>query len=137
MAVNNVQYYPYQITFNSATYDKAAGGPLEVTESENPEVISDMTGNATLPTFVKAVGYRPSVFVKLRDIESVPTRGATSDLVCYTTTATGNRKRTYADMVFIGKDASIVRAQPGETVLRFDHESDDGTTEWYADSAVT
>ena len=137
MAVNNVQYYAYQVDFNSETYDKSAGGPLEVTETENPNVLADKTGSAKFPTFNRAVGFQPTVFIKMRDIESVPTRDAKSSLVCYAETQTGNRKRTYLNMVFQGKDATVPHAAPGETVLRFDHESADGTTEWYSDSAVS
>jgi len=136
MAVNSVQYYAASVTFNSVTYDKTSGGPLEVTEAENPNVMSDKTGDAVYPTFTKAVGYQPTVFVKMRDIESVPTRGASSSLEVVYTEASGQRKRTYATMIYVGKDASLVHAAPGETVLRFDHQSADGTSEWFSDGAV-
>lgn len=137
MSVPDVPYFPYKVEFNTKTWDKSQGGPLEITASANPEVISDMTGDAVLPTFTKRVGGKPVVFLKVRDREHGLTENDKYDLKCYVTENSGNRLRTYKTMVFIGEDDSLVRAQPGETVLRFDHESADGTTKWYADSAVT
>jgi hypothetical protein len=139
MSVNNTQYFPYKITFGSGvTYDKSNGGVLEVTHTENPQVLSDKTSESVMPTCTIPVGYQPSVFVKLRDIEKVPVKGTKETLIAFSKTTSGNRSRTYANMIFIGSDSSVTHGMPGEVVLRFDLQSADGTTTaWFTDAAVT
>lgn len=134
MAVNNVFYYANSAAFNSVTYDKSSGGPIEVTQSENSNVVASRSGAAILPTAVKVVERTPSVFVKLQDITVRPTIGTKASLVVIFTYNGGTKTRTYSNMVFVGQDHTQIKSQPGETVLRFDHESSDGTTDWYADA---
>lgn len=127
-------YYANSVAFNSVTYDKTSGGPLEVTQSENPTVVATRTGAAILPLAIKVVERTPSVFVKLQDLTIRPTIGTKASLVAIFTYNGGTKTRTYANMVFTGQDHTQIKSQPGETVLRFDHESADGTTDWFTDA---
>ena len=129
MAVTTTLYLQ-QFTFNTVTYSKTSGGPLDLIINENPQHVADRTGDAQYPTFVGITDIDPVVFVKMRDVASLPTRGAKSDLVATVSDGSTTKTITLSDMVYIGVETNIVRASPGEIVLQFVHQSDDGSTNW-------
>ncbi|MFQ5409537.1 MAG: hypothetical protein ACE5FI_14095 [Anaerolineales bacterium] len=129
MAVTTTLYLS-QFTFNAVTYTKTLGGPLDLIINENAQQVADRTGDAQYPTFVAVTDIDPVVFVKMRDVASLPTRGANSDLVATISDGNATKTLTLSTMTYIGVETNIVRASPGEIVLQFVHESADGSTNW-------
>lgn len=119
-----------QFTFNSVTYDKTSGGPLDCIINDNAINVSDRTGDANYPMAVAVTDIDPTVFIKMRDLTLNITRGTKGNLVVTVKTPTGNKVGTMATMVYVGLDTNQVRANPGEIVLKFVHESAGGTAQW-------
>jgi len=123
--------YLSQFTFNSVTYSKTSGGPLDLIINENVQNVSDRTGDAKYPMAVALTDVDPIVFIKMRDTSLNVAKGTSGNLVATVKKGDGTTKvATMTNMVYAGLDTNQVRANPGEIVLKFIHESSDGTSNW-------
>jgi hypothetical protein len=126
-----VTIYPTSVAYNSVTYDKSSGGPLQVMISFGGNPLPDWTGDAFYAEFNAAVNGFCNVGVMLRAPNVILVPNTKASLVCIFGGKSGGTTMTltFTNMVYF--NASPIqqgRGTPGSIMLNFGHESGDGTT---------
>ena len=129
MALPTTTYYLTSFVWNSVTFDKSAGGTLELRFEHEGEPLEGRTGDDLYATFLAIVDHKVRVTLRMRDVKQTQTPGAASSGITATLkSASGAPTLTFATMKLFAVRASQGRASLGDVELVFAHVSADGST---------
>lgn len=128
MAINKT-YAVTQVTWNGNTWDASTGGTIRMAYRSGGEPLKDWVAADEWNTFLAIVNKQLQVRLTMREVKwtEEPGNAAATNMVVTVKTKTSTVNITFATMELADIDADQGRAQMGETVLTFEHESAAGT----------
>jgi hypothetical protein len=120
-----------QVTWDGNTWDTATnGGPIEVSYAHSGRIEENRVGDNVYPTVVATPDKSCVATVTLREVKQTLDLGDVGADMVMTVSGKGvvTQNITLAGMVLVDVGAVQRRGEFGAVVLRFAHESADGTT---------
>ena len=119
-----------QVTWNGLTWNNSTGGTIRAAYRSGGEPLKDWVAADEWNTFLAIVNKQLQVRLTMREVKWTvePGNDAAANMVVTVKDKTSTFNITFATMQLADIDGDQGRAQMGEVVLTFEHESADGTT---------
>ena len=118
------------VTFNSVTYSKTSGMPLDIDWDDSSNEISDRVADEEYASAVIIPEKDLVLSITFREMYISIVKGTKSDVVVVfvkndnTLAAPQITTRTFADMRFLGQRAGLQKSIPGQNTLAWRYEGD-------------
>lgn len=118
------------VSWNSNNWSSTDGGPIEVSYTHTGNVIENRVGDNEWATVIGTPNKSCVATVTLREVkQTLDLDGVAADLVMVVAGRVGvSSTITLKSMVLVDVSSSQRRGEFGAVILRFNHESADGTT---------
>ena len=120
-----------QVTWDGNTWDTTTnGGPIECSYAHSGRIEENRVGDNIYPTVIATPDKSCVATVTLREVKQTLDLGGAGAEMVMTVSGKGavTQNITLAGMVLVDVGATNRRGEFGAVVLRFAHESEDGTT---------